>query len=90
MTTNPGSEPAFPIRERTEHSDGAIVCEEWSGMTMRQYYKAVALQGLLASKELKTSAMYRMDKEWTASEAGDYADAMISEDTAHAEKHRND
>lgn len=48
------------------------------GLTKREYFSAMALQGILASREIQTSAMFKMDKEWTANEALCHADALIA------------
>ena len=61
---------AFP---GSESLSGVI----YDGMTMRQYYKAVALQGLLATNQY---AFYGEDLEANIKSCGDIADAMIAED----------
>lgn len=57
--------------------------EVWAsrkGMTMRQYYKAAALQGLLASG-------YNIDRyQRAANICGSFADAMLAEDEEHAKR----
>ena len=49
-----------------------------SGMTIRQYYKAAALMGLLANSSWRLTS----DEDWTSIDrtACERADAMIAED----------
>ena len=56
--------PAFP---RDHRFDGH------NGMTLRDYFAAAALQGILA----RNSAL--VDPEWYSREAAELADAMIAE-----------
>ncbi len=56
--------PAFP---RDHRFDGH------NGMTLRDYFAAAALQGLLAGRDIL------MEAEWLAADAYQFADAMIAE-----------
>lgn len=73
--------PAFPPPQRNHFDRGGNPI--WKaeppqeGMTMRQYYKAAALQGLLASG-------YSIDRYQRASNiCGQFADHMLAEDASH-------
>jgi hypothetical protein len=48
------------------------------GMSLRAWFAGMAMQGMLASRAT-ISVQYKLDKEWTASEAVAYADALIAE-----------
>ena len=53
-----------------------------SGMTLRQYYKAAALQGALANpnlSDIKATA-------WMSAYVAELADALLAEDAAHKAK----
>ena len=66
--TKPDGGPAFPIVY--QHADGS---PDWiDGMTLRDYFAAAALQGLLAESEWPSV-------EGAASAAYQYADAMLAE-----------
>jgi len=69
---------AFPIVGMSQHSGQGIMSVFNSGMTLRQYYKAAALQGMLSDPELGGSIAS------VVSSAARYADAMIAEDQEHA------
>lgn len=43
-----GDGPAFPIKERQEHLDGQTVCEEWPGLSKREWFAGQALQGFFS------------------------------------------
>lgn len=88
-----GDEPAFPVP-----NDANVNGQ--SGLTIRQYYKAAALQGLCANSAHDANAepllswltcssasdpqAHRMT--WLPELAGKLADAMLAEDAAHASK----
>lgn len=76
----PKAQPAFP-------SHGTMGEVVQSGMTMRQYYKAAALTGILAYSESEPGKVpLPMDKwDWgnLADVAGKAADAMLAEDAEH-------
>jgi len=59
--------PAFPNDARIQLGD------DYQGMTLRDYFAAAALQGLLAGR----SAL--MGPKWYSQEAAELADAMIAE-----------
>lgn len=65
MITNNGG-PAFPVS-----------CEDWKGvsegMTLRDYFAAKAMQGLVASGEYQNGTA-----EWISEAAYAIADAMLS------------
>ena len=65
-------QPAFPTHGQTEGDDprNQILT---GGMTLRDYFAAAALQGLLAGR----SAI--MEPKWYSREAAELADAMIAE-----------
>lgn len=58
-------EPAFPVSTIDGHTN--------EGMSLRDYFAAAALQGLLACRN------DLMEPEWYATVAGKLADAMIAE-----------
>lgn len=59
--------PAFPNETAIQLGD------DYQGMTLRDYFAAAALQGLLAGRDIL------MEAEWLAAEAYQLADAMIAE-----------
>jgi hypothetical protein len=66
--------PAFPIPgQKVDFGNGWIEGE--SGMTLRDYFAAKAMQGILASEDPETSTNNR---EATARTAYEYADAMLA------------
>ena len=66
--------PAHPVNTANHDAPGAN--EPHPGMSMRQYYKAMAMQGLLAANESHDSGMSSV----LAGDAGKIADAMLAED----------
>jgi len=68
----PTGGPAYPLSVPAE-------CEPNIGMTMRQAYKAAALQGYMAGYIGKTTIDPKTD-EWIAQRCAGLADAMIKED----------
>lgn len=69
MRYTQADEPAFP-------APGG----HHSGMTMREYYAAVALQGMLgAGAQPNTNNQGGRNWDWIAKEAFEVADAMITE-----------
>jgi hypothetical protein len=77
MSANNGG-PAFPLSPEVgkAHFDDPFA---YHGMTMRQYYKAAALQGLVAGGGKRPIAEF-------VSEAASLADALLAEDEEHAKK----
>lgn len=65
--------PAFP--HQIQHRATRI--ENWDGMTMRQYYKASVVQGLLASGD---DFFLCQTPKSIADTASSIADAMLAED----------
>lgn len=52
MSTSKGNEPAFPRLEHVKHgnfSEARYVWETHGGLTKREYFAAMAMQGMLAS-----------------------------------------
>jgi len=64
--------PAHPVNTANHDAPGAN--EPHPGMSMRQYYKAAALQGLLSDSSVRGGF------EEFAEYAGKVADAMLAED----------
>jgi hypothetical protein len=81
-----GNEPAMPAKgERYDEMLGDIPAY-YTGLTIRQQFAAMAMQGILANEELrmKLIADSRLEKEWdltfcVAKEAVIQADALITE-----------
>jgi hypothetical protein len=80
VTPNPGRNPAFPTYPT--HTPG---------MTMRMYYKAAALQGIL-TEDMRDAFRAESNSPATrylaklAAACGHIADAMLAEDEEHAKK----
>ena len=69
---------AFPMIESDTHGDGRVFHFSTGGMSLRDYFAAQVLNGMLASdvkRELKVSEMVRL--------AYKIADAMIAERENH-------
>lgn len=77
--------PAYPCKVISKFNcmDGSFIEQEMSvpGMTIRQFYKAMAMMGYNANTEITKSDTSEILK-WSA----DDADAQIAEDEAHAKK----
>lgn len=69
--------PAFPCH--TNPLPGKLANAP-QGMTMRQYYKAAALSGLLSSE------LVNVEPGNVVHDCAVYADAMLAEDEQHAKK----
>lgn len=69
--------PAFPL---VDHENG--VRFDKPGMTLRQYYKAEAMNSLLAGLLANSSLKQEIKIYWEdiANKSGQLADAMIAED----------
>jgi hypothetical protein len=63
---------AFPLANVQSNSDGGVFSHIIVGMTLRDYFAAKAMQGLLASD-------IRAEKELFAEHAYKMADAMLKE-----------
>jgi len=71
--TNNNGGPAFPCQEEASTSfSGCPVTIQHSGMSLRDYFAAVALQGLVVSTNYDTTAL-------CAEDAYRLADAMLAE-----------
>lgn len=70
-----GDEPAFPVP-----NDANVNGQ--SGLTIRQYYKAAALTGIISAGVGSGQNLH----ENIAHVVAKYADAMLAEDAAHASK----
>jgi len=71
--------PAFPSGEYVEgrREDGTPVkLARYPGMTLRQWYAGMAMQGYLASGDKQAFNTAEVTAEW----AFDQADAMLSQD----------
>lgn len=77
------NQPAFPVTERQAHLDGAIVCHEWGGLSKRELFAGMAMQGMLSNpllletlrnEKLANSVMI----ERTVTTSWLFADAMLS------------
>jgi len=69
--------PAFPVGVRVVHQDsrgGHVVHEADPGMSMRDYFAAKAMQGMLTNPDIDYSA-----SEYVAMVSYTIADAMLKE-----------
>lgn len=73
------SGPAFPVTERQEHLDGATVCHEWVGLSKREFYAGLALQGLVVAMADPSSKPDPTDFDYAAELCFKFADSMIRE-----------
>lgn len=73
MTTKHDGGPAFPAQPIYHYPDGSAIVHEQGGMTLRDYFAAKAIQGILSVRlpegELHSAAQY----------AYSVADAMLAE-----------
>ena len=79
MTTKDGG-PAFPISEwHLKSANGKVTHPDWRGMTLRDYFAAKALAGMLAYPGDEHSGNYNNNCTFDdlASIAYIYADAML-------------
>ncbi len=80
---NKGKQPAFP-RDNKWNLDGTPCQNGAPGMTMRQYYKAKAINAiLLPSGDGSQYGPSVEDCKKAAEWAGRVADAMLAEDAEH-------
>ena len=73
------SGPAFPF---TEHNHDQTIYSEYPGMTLRQYYAAMAMQGMIASGALTVTGDWHIrpfNEQEVSDRAFAMADAMIAE-----------
>ena len=78
--TNTGG-PAFPAEEDTEYPS-AVITNKHQGMTLRDYFAAKVLQGLMAGRWKADMHgipydAYRADADEWAKSAYHFADAML-------------
>ena len=80
MSQDKDGGPAFPISTIDGYNN--------SGMTMRQWYKGMAIQGMMANNEIleRITEGSGMKFEFLAKSTGEIADAMVAEDQAHAKQ----
>lgn len=83
MKSSGANDPAFPVPSvYTEDAEKAVCVENgWGGMTMREWYAGMALQGMLARADF--ALFIHDDLEMTAKVAAqnafELADAMLAE-----------
>lgn len=68
MTKETGG-PAFPFSENAE-------CDYYTGMTLRDYFAAKAMQGMLANPKLQEQIL-KAGQSWIEESAYAVADAML-------------
>jgi hypothetical protein len=73
MTTINDGGPAFPVPEVFDERRGEVIQYGWSGMTLRDYFAAKAMQGFAAD----TAAGWPDGSEGMARCAYDWADSML-------------
>lgn len=71
--TNP-NDNAFPFSVVTQDEDRNLIKQEQRGLTKREYFAAMALQGLLTDDSLSNRSC-----KFMAEAACDYADALIKQ-----------
>lgn len=72
-----GDEPAFPNIGMMQQGDKSFIGIFAQGMTMRQWYKGMALRAIISS------SMQSFDFEGAVTYSGKFADAMVAEDEQH-------
>ena len=83
MTAKDGG-VAFPVTYWAKDSTGELgVAQFTEGMTMRQFYKAAAILGLMNGVKIDGNDAIAYGPVWYAETAGAVADALIAEDEAH-------
>lgn len=93
MEANKDGGSAFPNPVYVELEGSETRCDKGNiqcvgGMTLRQYYKAAAMQAmdLKEGKENSRGQLDGGDTKWVADACGAYADALLAEDEEHARK----
>ena len=71
--SNDNGGPAFPVNTENKHEAGA--CFPHEGMTLRDYFAAKAMQGMITGTHMWADH----EDEDLARSAYDFADAMIAE-----------
>lgn len=77
MTTKDTSEPAFPAPDAGESDYGSNNRGAYRGLTVRDYFAAKALQGILSDVPKSLYGLDHVSKITAA--AFEYADAMLLE-----------
>lgn len=77
MSKNDGGQ-AFPAKLRTQYSDGTPTWEFEPGMSLRDYFAAAALTGLIAASHQPDGGV-EYDYDATVESAYTTADAMLAE-----------
>lgn len=77
MNKNDGG-PAFPIPYATD-MDGYVYAPRADGMSLRDWFAGMALQGILASFPPDANFATQAAKDALAADSYDLADAMIAE-----------
>jgi hypothetical protein len=70
---NKANEPAFPIQDAEWNGPGRH--GEWPGLSKREYFAAMAMQGLAGNLDADSNA----DPQFVARDAVSYADALLAE-----------
>lgn len=72
MNTNNSNVPIYPIPHPSSEYD-------YFGLTKREYFAAMAMQGILAASNTSDGGFYTPDEKNVAQRAREYADALIAE-----------
>lgn len=70
-------QPAFPVKTRSTKHGNTDTFSGWGGLTIRDYFAAAALQGILAADT--SFGMGGDNREFAASTSYKLADAMLAE-----------
>ena len=74
--------PAYPVTYSHEHNGGIQNFQEWSGMSLRDWFAGQALVGMLAYSHVnpqRGNYHENCSVEGAAADAYRYADAMLAE-----------
>ncbi len=67
--------PAFPCEEQIRCNGEVCDIRKFTGMTLRDYFAAAALQGIISDASVPASS--KKDGELVSRSAYEYADAML-------------